>query len=170
MLLALEETGPALLEADVLALESEISARLPDDYRRFLLARNGGLLPRNTIHVAGAPWMPTDVYALFGLGRHLDTSDLRWNREVYSLQSIGASLLPIACDAGGCPFCLSLDNQDGAILYIDLEDIERRYVVAESFSAFLNLIVSVAKPSDINTPPQTLASPSSKWSRLAHAC
>jgi hypothetical protein len=142
MRLTLKETGPALLEADVLALERELSARLPADYRGFLLASNGGLLPRNTIHVAGAPWMPTDVYALFGLGRHLDTSDLRWNREIFSLQSLGPSLLPIACDAGGCPFCLILDDGDGAVVYIDLENIARRYFVAASFSAFLERIVS----------------------------
>jgi hypothetical protein len=148
----LMEIGPALELSGLARLESELGESLPDDYRLFLLAVNGGLLPRNSFAINGAPWTPTAVYAVFGLDRCLDTSDLRWNRQTFNRQCLSASLLPIACDPGGCPFCLVIKGPDcGSIVFIDLGDLDRRYIVAASFSEFIAAI-EFRESEDFRTP------------------
>lgn len=135
------ETGPLIQEADVDALERELPCALPSVYRRFLLGHNGGLLLRNTIDVPGAPWTPTNVYALFGLNRGLDTSDIRWNKEIFLNQALPSALLPVACDSGGNPFCMSMNaGRIGGIIYVDLDGHDATYHVADSFSEFLSKI------------------------------
>jgi hypothetical protein len=42
MKLDLQETGPALTLPEIEAFEEEIGSRLPEDYKQFLLATNGG--------------------------------------------------------------------------------------------------------------------------------
>lgn len=134
----IEERGPAVSELNVRRLEIDLAARLPDDYRSFLRSVNGGLLPPNTIRIPGANWTPTSVFVVFGLGRRLDTSDLRWNMQTFSRQCLDQTLLPVACDPGGCPFCLVIDGEGrGTVIYIDLSEPEKRHFVAPTFSAFL---------------------------------
>ena len=41
--LKLEHLGPALTPDSIEAFEREIGGRLPDDYKEFLLAHNGGI-------------------------------------------------------------------------------------------------------------------------------
>lgn len=137
----IEERGAGSAESDLQALEAELSVALPADYRAFLATINGGMLPTNTIRIPGAMWMPTSVYVFFGLGRCLDTSDLRWNRQTFVRQCIDETLLPIGCDAGGSPFCMVVrGDARGAIVYIDLDQPQTRHPVAPTFSAFLATI------------------------------
>ena len=53
--LQVRRPGGELSEEDVEAWETENELRFPDDYRRFLLAHNGGLLRPNTVQAGNGP-------------------------------------------------------------------------------------------------------------------
>lgn len=154
--------GTPCPEPVLAAFEAELGTRLPPAYRGFLRHRNGGVLRANLVVVRGWMFAHTDVYALFGLARHLETCDLRWNREV--LRGVtGEDLLPVACDAGGSPFCLDLSGGPcGRVIYIPLEQPSMRHVVAAGFGEFLAAIrplpapvaeAAVPMPAAMSTPP-----------------
>lgn len=134
--------------------EAELGSRLPGVYRDFLAHHNGAVLRANVIAVSGWVFAHTDVYALFGLERPLETCDLRWNREV--LRDVtGDSLLAVACDAGGSPFCLELAGAAaGCVVYVPLEQPSARHVIADSFEAFLASIRLLPAVNEMR-PPQT---------------
>lgn len=113
------EEGPKSTESDIISLERELGASLPPDYRKFLLAHNGGLPTPFVIDIEEFIESPTDVQVFFGIGRKIQSSDLRWNRYTFR-DRIGPGFLPIACDSGGSLFCLALSGESrGAIYYVD---------------------------------------------------
>lgn len=41
-MVTIHESNPPITDADIQALEQQLNIKFPDDYRRFLLAHNGG--------------------------------------------------------------------------------------------------------------------------------
>ena len=141
-MIEINEPGPKISEADIALLEDESRARLPDTYRQFLLLNNGGIPSPDIVDVTDAPGSPTDVQVFFGIGRHIESSDLFWNLRLIEERYPDRHILPIACDSMGNLFCLRTSNSGWFnVAYCDLSDpAGTLYEVAENFDAFLNKI------------------------------
>lgn len=129
----------ALEEARLSAFEAWLGARLPDDYRAFLLAHNGG-----TPEPAGFDAGEVDFF--FAL------HDQRWDDETpgghhaHPLQQVAVDwsdefpermLLPFACDTRGRLLCVGVHGDDrGKVFLADLAEDYDPHPLADSFTAF----------------------------------
>lgn len=138
-MVAIKEGGSSICEEQILMIEKLIGADLPEDYRRFLLAYNGGIPTPNVIDINGLPGSPTDVQVLFGINRETESSNLEWNFNLIVDRCQNLRLLPIACDSGGNLFCLKMHSATAIeVVYCDLDDMDcSLYPVAMSFNAFM---------------------------------
>jgi cell wall assembly regulator SMI1 len=114
------EAGPALTEGRLAEVEGRLGVRLPDSYREFLLAYNGGR-PAPSHFLAyenNKPgWMR--VHFFFGIDDPVRSCDILWNSAMFAGR-IPDRVIPIACDEGGNRFCLDLRQAvDGPILFWD---------------------------------------------------
>ncbi|MES1213011.1 MAG: SMI1/KNR4 family protein [Singulisphaera sp.] len=141
MTIEIENPGPSLSISTIEDIESEIGHVLPQEYRSFLLRYNGGQPCPDCIDIATFPESPTDIQLFFGLGRNVESSDLRWVVKTYG-SLIKNGVLPFACDSGGNLFCFILGGKStGSIVYLDKSSIDMpRYKVADDFLQFLGLI------------------------------
>src|SRR5687767_923720 len=99
-------------EAEVRALEQRLGTSLPDDYRAFLLARNGGRPTPRAFPIAGEPGGGTSLLEwLLGIAGRRDTYDLVTVRARFAGRVPG-DLLPVARDPGGNLVCLQLSGPD----------------------------------------------------------
>lgn len=138
----LTRMGPAVTPDDLRALEREIGAPLPDDYRSFLLACNGGVpeppvgfLWEGAIRKINAFWalVPTPLHELRYF--YWDLRDLNVD-----------GFLPIAGTLLG-HVCLAFDNDYGTVTLAERIYREELMVgvemhaIANSFSEFLTSLV-----------------------------
>lgn len=140
-MIEIDDSESPVSEVDLLKMEEELGEKIPTQYRKFLLKFNGGTPSPDIVDIEGLSDSPTDVQEFFGIGVSDESSDLSWNKEVFS-DRIPARMLPIACDSGNNVFCVSLSGNDqGKIFYVDLQSGEStQYLVAESFDNFLSNI------------------------------
>lgn len=141
MNIEIENPGPSLTEEIIAGFEAELGSALPDPYRLFLREYNGGQPWPECIDIAQLPESPTDIQIFFGLGRNIESSDLRWILKTYE-GLIQNGRLPIARDSGGNLFCIVLNGpESGKIIYFDISrDTEVTYEVARTFDRFLATI------------------------------
>ncbi len=133
------ESGDALTPADIEAFEATIGKRLPQTYRDFLLAHNGGRPVPAVIDIDDCPSGATVVQVLLGLTGPVESETLVWSWQAFQ-RRIPERLLPIADDPFGNLFCLSLDGVDaGQVVFLDRyeESESRAYFVSKEFDAFL---------------------------------
>jgi hypothetical protein len=105
--------------AEIAALESELSLKLPPVYKAFLQKTNGGVPKFSVIQIPGFPG-GADLQVWFGVRKSVKTSNLIWNRIAYAGR-LPEGLLPIACDSGNNLFCVSARREDAdTIYYVDL--------------------------------------------------
>jgi cell wall assembly regulator SMI1 len=133
------EPGPPVGEHEVAAFERELGARLPADYRQFLLTHNGGRPELDVVDIEGLPGSPTDVQVFFGIRRKFESSQLPWNLQLIAKRCPGQRVLPIACDSGGNLFCLQeSDGGASSVVYLDMTNAAcTSYAVASTFGEFL---------------------------------
>ncbi len=114
----IHKKSPPASEKAIRALELKLGAALPDDYRRFLVACNGG-------HLGGVLWFigptPDGVAADVGINhvygvRTESRFDLQSTRRAYGPR-IPRGLLAIADDCFGNLLCLGLDGVHRGRLY-----------------------------------------------------
>jgi len=102
----MDERGPAVTDAAVSAFEKKIGAKLPDDYRAFLLAVNGG--STTTKHSVFRVRKSTSVLNSL---HSLDEADPRFDLETW-WRSIKTDMPPyvlcIGHDSGGSRIILAL--------------------------------------------------------------
>ncbi len=93
--------------ADAIAeFEGRQRLALPEPYKAFLLARNGGRPERDLFEVPNSQGSPVArIHFFFGLGDTEESCDLDWNHEVFS-DRISAECLPIATTEGADKICL----------------------------------------------------------------
>ncbi|WP_434041167.1 MULTISPECIES: SMI1/KNR4 family protein [Sorangium] len=140
----IENHGPKIFDVDVSNIERRLGAVLPDQYRRFLLACNGGSPTPDTVDVEGFSGASTDIQIFFGIGRIIQSSNLDWNLTVLA-ERLEEGMLPIAADSGGNVFCLALQgHRRGSVFYCDLEPVfgnlaatPQLFQVASDFDAFM---------------------------------
>lgn len=135
-------SGKDIEEQDLLEFEARHQVTLPDDYRRFMLACNGG--------------MPVDIALAYVTSSGLDLGLLQLyslkDDYPYDLDHMCVSLdweeaydrgyLQIGHDAGGSGFFLSARGDDqGSIYYFDREEAcrppEGAVKIADSFRKFI---------------------------------
>lgn len=141
------DSGPPIGEADLDALERELDAELPPQYRAFLLGTNGG-----------SPWpeecfrnksgVGSLVHVFYAVKHEMDSLTLARNW-MQLCDRIPPDLRPIACDAGDSQICISVRGKDtGRIFYWNMENEAgpgrkpwRRNIrrIADSLDEFLDL-------------------------------
>ncbi|MBK9260025.1 MAG: SMI1/KNR4 family protein [Polyangiaceae bacterium] len=133
------EEGEKLQISDLEALEATIGKRLPEAYRQFLLAHNGGRPVPAIIDIDDSPENATVVHVLLGVTGPFESETLGWSWGAFQCR-IPERLLPIADDPFGNLFCLSLACDDeGQVLFLDRyeEPSMGPHFVAKDFNAFL---------------------------------
>ena len=147
----ISNSGRQIDSNNLTELETQLNAKLSDEYRNFLLTYNGGIPSPDTIDVPNAPGTPTDVQVFFGIGRSIQSSDLYWNYLVLCQRFSSLEALPIACDSGGNIFCLRFGIVGNAsIFYCDLSKSECMcYEVSVTFNEFIAKIRDFDQQSEI---------------------
>lgn len=149
MINEMQSPGRAVNERDVAELERLVGRRLPDDYRRFLLANNGGMPVPDAFPIQGFQEEEEgEIQVFFGIEREVESSDLAWNFKTFKGR-VPSNLLPIACNSGGDLICLSLE--DDAVFFWDSMDerdapsYENVYKISEAFGDFVDSICEPAE-------------------------
>jgi cell wall assembly regulator SMI1 len=124
-------------EEKILALEERLKARLPPDYREFLLAHNGGSVEPDVFFISPAQG-ESSLTILFGI-TSTKAYDL-WDNALDAYEDMDRTILPIGEDPGGNQVYLSLHPETyGQVLFRDHETPapDCLFPVATSFTAFL---------------------------------
>lgn len=136
-----------ITEAELEALEEQYGFRLPEDLRQFCLQYNGGLLPNGT--ELNPEWcMLTDFLAIkYPVMESIPTMDtlLKWQKMD---GFIPMCYIPFCDDEAGDSYYIRVDEEGcGKVYYIFsefldefLEDPEGEWLVANSFTEFLEMI------------------------------
>lgn len=135
----IKDYGPPLKNEDLSRLEGDLGVTLPGKYKEFLLNYNGGAPDPYLVDVPDLPGSPTDIQVFFGIGREVESSDLRWNFYKFGRDQVRGSILPIGCDSGGGIFALrSLSSEVMDICYFEpFDSTQKVFSVAEGFAEFL---------------------------------
>jgi hypothetical protein len=156
------------VEAKLAAFDKKLGTRLPDDYRSFL-AELGGAAPDGALSFPVADpdwrWGSFEIEAFYGLGAGKGSHDLVEALATFR-DRIPNAMIPIAGTRGGDQVCLAIRGTGRGSVHVWAHDHPRSrhddgrgdaptsddgwpesvYAVAESFDAFLALLVF--KPAD----------------------
>lgn len=129
----------------VRALENKFGVRLPESYRDFLLAFNGGEPIEGLFPIHGLEDNPVDlIHAFFGVRAEEPTEDLAAILQM--LEGLTPSgILPIARTAGDDYLCIDLRVESAPVVYWDRRPFwgnnvwreEYLYPVADTFDDLL---------------------------------
>lgn len=137
----IRKASPDIGSSDVAMLEQQLGARLPLDYREFLLANNGGRPEGNVeVDIADPDCPSTDIQLFLGIRRMPDTSNIQWHL-LETPDRIPGDSLPVALDSGGGLFVLAYRGKDvGQVRFLSNMGNERPLPVANSFDAFIRKV------------------------------
>jgi hypothetical protein len=160
MKVCIRDSFDPLIPSDLAEFESEVGAKLPDDYRAFLLKFNGGYFEDKVRY----PYLEPCPYGEFGiiecfhgLNTGYDYADIRDDIKVLEDWNVPRNLLPIGDDIFGDPICLSITGVNrGRVFFWHRED-EARVLIGNTFSQFLE---------NIEPDPLFLEDPSEKTELL----
>ena len=142
--------------------EKTIGARLPEDYRAFLLHSNGGRPEERAFMAPDDPleedstWSGREIVGFYGLHTQIvpesrDTMGaLKLNEAWQDLQNDAPAntLLPISQDWSGNYICLQLGQSGlGEVMYLDHE-YEIEMPLAKNFTAFVEMLTKTAENED----------------------
>jgi hypothetical protein len=135
-MIAWKSSWPPTNEFAVAAFEKQLGVRLPEDYRHFLLACNGGDPVDGEFAVPG--WGSTIVHFFYGLNTGYRAYNLDWVRSVLE-DVFPDSVIPVACDPGGYKVALGIRRRaEGKVYFWDRGDQLKELVrVAPSFDSFV---------------------------------
>jgi hypothetical protein len=150
-LISMKRSGPVISESDVRCFEQKLGCRLPEDYREFLLAFNGG---RPSLEqVAFSIGKGDTILHSFDSLHDPEGDDIEETRERLSSQ-IPPELLVIGYDGLGSSICLVIHgDKRGEVWFYDTLDPhepKRRLAwydrkrdfkkLANSFTAFIQML------------------------------
>ena len=135
MAFEMTESGKALTEAQLQAVESRFGLALPNSYRRFLLAHNGGRSERCVFYYKdeSGPYTDSVIDWWFAINDGGNPSFEEYYQE-FKIDEVRVpvSLVPIAHDPGGSLICISVGKEDnGSIYFWDAGD-DSGYVPGET--------------------------------------
>lgn len=143
MLAQIKEIGSPTNEEAIQRLEKIISAKLPDDYRKFLLDHNGGRPKPDGVPVPKHPEKILPIMVFHGIAVDVETSCIDWNLEVMR-NRLPDKMLPVATSDFGDLYCMDLsDKHYGYVYFWDHNDEcgkdcrDNIYFVSNSFTSFL---------------------------------
>lgn len=127
--------------------ERRLGVSVPEQYREFLLASNGGKPEPHHCKIGSGD--TSDVRSLRGLhNRSIDSLDSVWEQYQERVPPLPVHLVAIADDSGGNEWCIGLTGSDrGRIFFWDHESGEV-IEVAESFQAFLDGLFEWINPNE----------------------
>jgi hypothetical protein len=135
------EGGPPLAEVTVQLFEKRLGLTLPECYRSFLLATNGGRPVYDLFMINGLVDDPLGrIHVFFGLNDPIVSCNLDWNWDVFK-DRIPPRLLPVATTDGSDKICLDVvGEQTGVVFFWDAyarPGEHNLYFLADSFDSFL---------------------------------
>jgi hypothetical protein len=146
MLPTFSDKFPPTSKAAIEAFEHRRKLKLPESYRQFLLACNGGRPKQSVFPIEGLDLNPHGaVHFFFGVDTGEESYDLA---EIYDWfhPSIPKGVIPVGCTAGADYICLDLRTGEERVAFWDHRQHwgtgewreEDLYHVADSFSEFLS--------------------------------
>lgn len=122
------------------AFEKELGARLPDDFKHWLEAVNGGD-PEDTCVVVSEEFGFAGLHNIYGLHEGPDYARMdEANGILNEAGNINEGLVAFAADGGGNQFAVSVRPEDfGAVIFWDHETADE-YVLSQDFAGFLGLL------------------------------
>jgi hypothetical protein len=144
-----ESFGRATAKA-IGALEKKLGVTLPEDYKRFLRATNGGIPEPNVFTVPGRGDAMADC--LYGIRDERAHADLEWEQERASeLEPLPAGFLVIGHDPGGNRLMMATNGrQTGRVYFWDRIGLwvraggKNTFPVARSFAEFIESLHELA--------------------------
>lgn len=150
MFQSISDSERSVSEDEIGAFEKKNGIRLPQSYRRFLLAHNGGVPLPDVFPLPDHREGEMDVQVFFSLNDGVEAIQLQYNFDLYRErfdEAVFASLFPIASDSFNDRICLDLSEERfGAVVFIDMVPMWKDhtakdvYLVADSFEAFLEML------------------------------
>lgn len=146
----IENSRPSFSTADLALVENTINCQLPSDYRKFLLAYNGGKPDTRRFSTANGK-ITSSVMDFFPITNDAETGLLSEIQGITISKLIPKNLIPIAIDPIENRLLISISPDDfGAIYYWawdeepDPETCSYQYItiIANSFSEFINMLHS----------------------------
>ena len=119
----MERRGPEVNEAQVIAFEDALGARLPEDYRSFLLEVNGGRTPRSH-RMFDIRNDHTSLNTLHSLAEPLEQRDLetRWRA---SRNRLPEEVLRVGADDGGGTLVVVVSGpRHGQVWFLDGVEVD----------------------------------------------
>lgn len=113
-----QEFGPTS-EEEVYALEQELEASLPSDYRSFLLEANGGIPFPESFAI---PELGEEMTIETFFGLHNGPVHVNLRHHISEWQALLPECLPIGYEQGGSPICLKIrGDSTGEVRLWDLQ-------------------------------------------------
>ncbi|GLO31799.1 SMI1/KNR4 family protein [Pseudomonas putida] len=136
----LSRSGPQIDQRDMDLLEAQLSANLPDSFKRFFLKHNGGVSDKDW-WVSGDGYEPIRVKRFKSIARATATDALNtkyiWAcyQAMTARQVVPLTILPFATDDGGNFFCFDL--VEGGVCYFTTDSYDADLTTAENhFNAY----------------------------------
>ena len=141
----MEDSSPPTTMTAIRNFEGERGIALPNSYREFLLASNGGVPLKSSFPLSGAgnrTWETVQVF--FGVGVRWPTTELAYAYDLYA-GGLAHGVVPIAGNGAGDYVCLDLRHGGERVAFWDQRHFwgtgEWRevdlYHVADSFAEFI---------------------------------
>jgi hypothetical protein len=147
MNMILNDPGPPLTVADLKTFEQEIGGQLPDDYKRFLLASNGGMAEPPL----GLLWNG-ELHEVPGFDSLLSASETGLRGALQNLRDLQVEVfLPVASTSKQDDICIAFRGNVGtvslALIAYDDDDAVGASMVplANSFAELLDKLVVIPK-------------------------
>lgn len=147
-MIRLVNPGPRITASDIAAFEKEIGGRLPEDYKKVLLALNGGIAEPHL----GLDWngKRNTVPVMYQL---LPTNESGLRRALRNLRELGVNgYLPITSTWNGEDICLAFVENVGSVwiaVYSFENDVPVRaklLPLAKSFTDFVDSLAEIPEP------------------------
>jgi hypothetical protein len=114
----MDRRGPIVAEKDVRALEEIVGARLPDDYRAFLLAVNGGRTTEDHVQFTVRNG-ESNLNSLYSVAETETARDLAWHAKMMR-ERLPREVIPIGYDDFGSAVCVVLAGERrGEVWFFD---------------------------------------------------